>query len=285
METFSTQTHRPSVTARAAAAHRAVHQLLEGGAVFSDPLALPILGPGMEEALAVLPTDSRARRMRRFIAARTRLAEEALHAAIEKDGITQLVVLGAGLDTYAYRGAQRGALRAIYEVDHPGTQAWKRERLAAAGIDAPSNVHFVATNFEEGALEAALQQAGLDRGQGVFFTWLGVTPYLSRKAIRATLSLIAASPRSQVVFDYAEPPDTLDPRMRAMHDSHAQRVALIGEPWVSFFEPPALHSELRDLGFNRVHDAGPGDIARFFFPDSEADAPARGGHVLHAARD
>ena len=279
---FAQQAERPSLTARAAAAYRAAHQSLDGGRVFRDPLAAAILGEEGPGAMELLGTSDFAGRLRRFIAARTRLAEEALHAAIEQ-GVTQLVVLGAGLDTYAYRGEWRDRLRAIFEVDHPATQAWKRKRLERAGIEVPGNVHFVATNFEEGQLAQSLHAAGLDATQGVFFTWMGVIPYLTRDAIDATLSWIASVPQAHVVFDYAEPAHALDSSLREMQEHHAKRVAAIGETWKTFFEPAQLHSHLRELGFNAIHDLGPRGIAQLFYPNAAARAPERGAHVLHAA--
>jgi methyltransferase (TIGR00027 family) len=279
---FAQQEQEPSRTALAAAAHRAAHQLHDGAAVFRDPLALAILGEDAQTAVAALGDEPRSSRMRRFIAARTRLAEEALHAAIEK-GCRQLVVLGAGLDTYAYRGAQRDALASIFEVDHPGTQAWKRKRLAQAGIAIPSNLKFVPVNFEKERLADALRAAGFDEKAPSFFTWLGVVPYLTGDAVRSTLSYIAGLARSHVVFDYAEPPELLDPSYRAMHEHHAQRVAAAGESWNTFFDPPRLHEMLRSLGFATIHDLGPRGIAAHFYPDAMARAPERGGHVLHAA--
>src|SRR5208283_4755726 len=111
----------------AAAAHRAAHQVLEQGRIFADPLALRILGKDAETVAREAEKQPSARRMRIFIAARARFAEDALAAAVER-GVRQLVVLGAGLDTYAYRSPLRDRLR-IFEVDHPATQAWKRQCL------------------------------------------------------------------------------------------------------------------------------------------------------------
>ena len=125
------QSGKPSRTALAAARHRAAHQLLEYGRIFADPLALRILGEDADAIAREAAENPSARRMRIFIAARTRFAEDALAAAVER-GVRQLVVLGAGLDTYAWRGGMRERVR-IFEVDHPATQAWKRQRLAEAG--------------------------------------------------------------------------------------------------------------------------------------------------------
>jgi methyltransferase (TIGR00027 family) len=112
--------------------------------------------------------------MRIFIAIRTRFAEEALAAAVER-GAHQLVILGAGLDTYAYRGAFRDRLR-IFEVDHPATQAWKRQRLADAAISAPPGLTFAPIDFERETLAEGLKAAGFYPNEQTFFTWLGLVP-------------------------------------------------------------------------------------------------------------
>jgi methyltransferase (TIGR00027 family) len=128
------QTGTPSRTAWAAALHRAAHQVLEQGRIFSDPLALRILGRDAESVAREAEKHPLQRIMRIFIAVRTRFTEDALAAAIER-GVRQIVVLGAGLDTYAYRNALDARLR-IFEVDHPDTQAWKRQLLARGGDSA-----------------------------------------------------------------------------------------------------------------------------------------------------
>src|SRR5580698_3090474 len=143
------QSGQPSRTAFAAAVHRAVHQVLENGAIFADPLALRIVAPDSEDAEALVrDAEQHPQRcaMRIFIAARTRFAEDALVAAVA-GGAAQLVVLGAGLDTYAYRGAMLDRLR-IFEVDHPATQAWKRQRLAETAIPMPPALTFAPVDFE-----------------------------------------------------------------------------------------------------------------------------------------
>jgi len=144
------QAKEPSRTALAAAFHRAAHQVLEHGRIFTDPLALRILGLDADTLTREDRQHPSRRRFRIFIAVRTRFAEDALAAAVER-GVRQLVVLGAGLDTYAYRGECRDRLR-IFEVDHPATQAWKRQRLADAAIPLPSGLTFAPIDFERETL-------------------------------------------------------------------------------------------------------------------------------------
>ena len=267
------QAGQPSLTALGAATHRAVHQVLEGGRIFEDPLALKIIGRTAEDVAGEAAGHPRGLRL--FIAARTRFAEDALAAS----GASQLVVLGAGLDTYAYRTALK--LR-IFEVDHPATQAWKRERLAAAGIAIPESLVFAPVDFERETLADGLAKAGFDRGLRTFFTWLGVTPYLTEPAIFATLSFVAGM-RAEVVFDYANPPHSItDGDSRALQEALAARVAAAGESFKTYFDTDDLHQRLNALGFDELEDLGPSQIAARYLqrPGSTRD---KGGHILRAA--
>ncbi len=181
---------QPSRTALAAAAHRAAHQVLERGVIFPDPLAMRILDANGQEAIRRASADPSARPLRLFIAVRSRFAEDAL-AAATGHGLRQVVVLGAGLDTYAYRCTGSADIR-IFEVDHPATQAWKRECLASAGIGPPPTLTFVPVDLARETLGPALERAGFDSCRRAFFTWLGVVPYLEEPSVLATLRYVAS---------------------------------------------------------------------------------------------
>jgi methyltransferase (TIGR00027 family) len=255
--------------------------LLEHGSIFTDPLAVRILGEDAETIARQAAESPSGRMMRIFIAVRTRFAEDALAAAVER-GVRQLVVLGAGLDTYAFRGAMRERLR-VFEVDHPATQAWKRRRLDEAGIALPECLTFAPVDFERETLAGGLHDAGFDPAQQTFFTWLGVVPYLTEEAVWSTLGFIASLPNgAHVVFDYSDPPDSLSPEMRELHDRRAARVAELGEPWVNYFESGQLRARLMELGFSSVEDLGPAEIAARYFPTRAASTRAHGGHILRA---
>jgi methyltransferase (TIGR00027 family) len=277
------QPGQASRTALGAAGHRAAHQVLERGFIFSDPLALRILGPEAEEAVSEARLEPRKRGLRLFIAMRARFAEDALAAAIER-GATQLVVLGAGLDTYAYRAPLDARLR-VFEFDHPATQAWKREQLASAGIAIPGALTFAPVDFEREGLAEGLAAAGFDGAQQTFFTWLGVIPYLSEPAIFGTLAFIAGLPGgAHVTFDYSNPPESIaDPARRAAHEELAARVAAAGEVFRSHFDTDALHEKLRSLGFREIEDLGPAGMAARYFPDRPSSASGGGGHILRAS--
>ncbi len=266
----------------AAAWHRAAHQVLEEGRVFADPLALRILGEDAQSLVRWALEDPARRRTRLFIAVRTRFAEDALAAAIER-GVQQLVVLGAGLDTYAYRGTFRERVR-IFEVDHPATQAWKLERLADAAIPIPGNLTFAPIDFESQGLAEGLAAAGFDAAQQTFLTWLGVVPYLTRDAIWSTLGYIASLPHgAHVVFDYSDPPATLAPELRSSHEKRAARVAELGEAWVNYFEADELRLKLTALGFSEVEDLGPRQIVERYFPQRAGESAEKGGHIVRAS--
>ena len=277
---------RPSVTAQRAAILRAAHQLLESPRIFDDPLALPIIGAEAETALRAdlesFQMPSR-RWQRANVAARSRHAEDELAKAMRR-GVRQYVHLGAGLDTFAYRAGAEALAPRVFEVDHPSTQAWKRERLAERGLAATRPLAYVPIDFERQRLEDALGAAGLDLEEPAFFSWLGVTIYLTRDAILQTLRSVAGlAPGSAIVFTYAQSPDALNPEQRANFDMVAERVAVLGEPWRSFFDPPALAQDLRDIGFASIEDLGPAEIhARYFAERSDGFAPGPTGHLMLA---
>jgi len=274
---------QPSQTALAAAGYRAAHQVLEHGRIFTDPLALRILGDaGAQAAVRRAREDPRTARMRHFIAARSRFAEDRAAAAIER-GTGQVVILGAGLDTYAYRDARDSGVR-VFEVDHPATQAWKRGLLERASIAVPDEVAFVPVDFEREQLAGALVAARFDREAAAFFIWLGVVPYLSDAAIDATLAFIGGLPGGgAVVFDYSDPPESLDAAGRARHDALASRVASVGEAITTHFDPAALRERLGKHGFDRVEDLGPAQIAGRYYPRPGPRRRDRGGHLVWAS--
>ena len=184
------QVGQPSHTARSAAIYRAVHQVLEEGRIFKDPLAFRILG---EES---------------------------------------------------------GPL-----------------------------------DFERQTLANGLASAGFDRTEPSLFTWLGVVPYLSEDAIWSTLVSIASLPiGTQVVFDYGNPPELLPAQSRELHDAHAERVAELGEPWITFFETDVVRAKLQRVGFSEIEDLGPREISERYFPNRTTASPEHGGHVVRAAK-
>lgn len=279
---------QPSRTAERVARYRAAHQVLDQPPVLRDELAVAMLGPTTAAALRADPSAFATSRLASFLrasmAARARFAEDQL-AALRAGGLGQYVVLGAGLDTFAYRQVAPRPPLQVWEVDHPATQAWKRQRLAEAGVAVPPHLTFVPLDFERQSLPAALADAGFDLAGGALFAWLGVVPYLTVEAIRATLAFIAAASRGGggVVFDYLVEPAALSPLRRAVGDRMAAVVAADGEPWRSAFAPTALGGELRALGFAAAEDIPPETLnARYF--SARADGLRVGGlsHLMWA---
>ncbi len=258
----------PSKTAQRVALRRAAHQLLDHPRVFDDPVALAIIGEQTASLLRSEPErfeSSGSRHLRAFVAARSRFAEDELAMAIKR-GVRQYVVLGAGLDTFACRNPYPASDLHVFEVDHPATQAWKRKQMADSGISVRSPVTFVPTDFEKQTLSDALQRSDFKADQATFFSWLGVTPYLTLEATMATLCFIGARPEgSGVVFDYAVERSLLSPMEQMALDALSSRVARAGEPFQLLLDPAALMSMLRAAGFRHIEDLGPNEIeARYF---------------------
>jgi methyltransferase (TIGR00027 family) len=275
---------QPSQTARSAAAHRAIHQILEGGAIFKDPFASRILDERTAVSLNEMAADESLRPMRLFIAARSRFSEDALAACVAR-GVRQIVILGAGLDTFSLRNPFSDAGVRVFEVDYPATQAWKRERLKEAGLPLPASLTFVPVDFERQSLAEGLVGAGFRSDCPAFFQWLGVVVYLSREAILVTLDVIASIPASAVVFEYTEPFENHSPERRAHLVAIAERVAARGEPWLSFFNPTELSAILRDKGFANIEDLGFAEMVNRYSSALAAGLRSRpGGHVVRAER-
>jgi methyltransferase (TIGR00027 family) len=273
-----------SVTAVGAAGHRAAHQVLERGLIFADPLAVPILGPDADAAIALAKERPERRPLRLFIAMRSRFAEDSARRAVEQ-GVRQIVVLGAGLDTFAYRLEPTHDL-SVFELDHPATQADKRRRLTEAQIASPPHVAYVAHDFEHGSMTAALEAAGFDPSRRAFVIWLGVTPYLTEEAVYATLGELARFPGgAEVVFDYANPPEAIEEgTMRNFHQEMAERVAASGEPFRCYFDSAELHARARELGFSEIEDLDRTALIARYLPDlPTAPRSGPGGHVVRMA--
>jgi methyltransferase (TIGR00027 family) len=260
------QAGEPSRTARAAAMQRAAHQLLESPRVFDDPIALRVFGAEGVRWLGNNLDRYRtvgSRAMRAFLVMRSRYAEDQLAQAYAR-GVRQYVVLGAGLDTYAYRNPHRGLK--VFEVDHPDTQAWKRGRLAAQAIDIPRTTVYAPVDFERQTLAQGLKAAGFRADRPAFFSWLGVTIYLTPEAVAGTLAYVAARPAgSQVVFDFAPPPETLPLDERRRHFRSSASVARTGEPWIGYYRPDALTRQLRDAGFSSAVALASNDMNTRYF--------------------
>ena len=273
---------QPSRTARGAAAFRAIHQLLEGGAIFKDPFASRILDEQTAASLNELAADESLRPWRLFIAARSRFSEDAMADCVAA-GTRQVVVLGAGLDTFSLRNPFADLGVRVFEVDYAATQSWKRERIKAAGLIEPQSLVFAPTDFERESLSEGLTRVGFRPNQPAFFQWLGVVPYLTREAVWSTLKFISEVPQAVVVFDYAEPFRNYPAERRASVMAVAESAAARGEPWLSLFDPAELHELLRGEGFRTIEDLGLPEIAKRLYGDLRRDiAIGPGPHIVRA---
>ena len=278
---------RPSLTAHQVAVLRAAHQVLDDPKVLEDPLALDIAGTQTASRIWLGKRKLQTRfyrYLRAFVVARSRFVEEELHSAIQR-GVRQYVILGAGLDTFAYRHPHSSYDVRIFEVDHPATQAWKRRQLAEAMIAIPEALTFAPVDFEKEALADQLPAVGFHTEEPSFFSWLGVTMYLSRETVLKTIRSIAAciASGSEIVFDYVVPPSSLRFSHRVVYRALKHRMRAAGEPWRSVFDPSRLVHDLKTIGFRQVTDIGPEEINRRFF-NRRADKlrVSNSGHLIHA---
>jgi len=274
--------NEPSRTALMIARQRAAHQVLDHGSILYDPFAMKILREDEKDVLQFANAHPLASIGRLFTAARSRIAEDALSEAVER-GTLQIVVLGAGLDTFALRSPHGARQIRIYEVDHAATQAWKRQRLAEAQLAIPPRLIFVPVDFERDDLGETLVAAGFQRDAPAFFTWLGVVPYLTRDAIGSTLDYMASIQNSEVVFDYMEPPQAFSEEVRGLVMKRTEQLEKIDERWASRFEPAGIAAILGSLGFSEIEDINFQEITSRFGPAVQGLAPGQAGlHVVHA---
>jgi methyltransferase (TIGR00027 family) len=273
---------RASRTAVGVAIRRASHQLRDSPLVFRDPVAIPILGETYAKPLNAAVTafdDPFSRGMRAFLVARSRYAEDNLQRAVVQ-GVRQYVLLGAGLDTFAYRN-NHADLR-VFEVDHPATQTWKRELLARSQIAIPASLTFVPVDFEVQSLAEQLRMQGFDSNAPAYFAWLGVVPYLTLTAFRSTLAYIAERPPgSGVTFDYGQPRAAIPRLERIAHDALAARVGQIGEPFQLFFTPLDIAGELSS--FRSIEDLGSAEMTARYFAGRSDGLRVRGQSAQFAS--
>jgi len=304
---------QPSFTALTAAAARAAHLIVDGEpAIFADTMAGVMLGERAEEFLAyhqehgTHPVLAGARAQ---VTCRSRYAEDHLARAAE-GGIGQYVILGAGLDTFAYRSLLARRVR-VFEVDHPATQEWKRRarpspevpgsvtfvpadlladsrgdglRRAWPGPEVPGSVAFVPADLLADSLGDGLRRAGFDFGAPAFVSWLGVTMYLDDGAIERTAAVVGGlAPGTELVVDYMLPAGLRD----AAGDSYAEQVgqasAERGEPWLSLFTPDAMAALLARCGFGPARDVSQREmIPAGLWDRPDGLRPTELSHIAHA---
>jgi methyltransferase (TIGR00027 family) len=262
----------PSATALGVAWLRAVHQVRDGmPKLLDDPIAFRLLEPNGQEALLNhlnRNDDPISRGLRSHVVLRSRYAEDCLEEACRR-GVEQLVVLGAGYDTFAYRQPAWAQRLQIFEVDHPASQRAKRQRLTAAGIEVPSNAEWVGIDFETVALSDGLRASRFDFARPSFFSWLGVTMYLTLPAIEAVFRFVASLPRSsELVFTFSPKEGESSP-MAVL----AAQAAAVGEPWRTHLEPSWLSERLTSLGFSRIEMPTTAELTERYYRDRTDGLP------------
>lgn len=278
-------TRKPSNTALTAAAARAAHLLVDAEPhLFSDPLAARLLGDKAEELLGYHlrsgdhPLLSAARVQ---VTTRGRYAEERLAEAVAR-GVSQYVVLGAGLDTFAYR---TDLPVTVFEVDHPASQEWKRQALERSGTAIPESVSFVGVDFAAeatgDALVKRLAEHGFELERPSFFSWLGVTMYLTRESVAATLTQLPAG--AEIVASYLLPPEMRDEGGSAYANAIAPVAARRGEPWLSDFAPDEMSELLTAAGFGDItHASERESVDPALWERTDTLVPERLSQLVHA---
>lgn len=281
-----------SVTALVTAFSRAYHSSHARVKIFDDPLAVKMFSdealsffekntaeslkfldpelaaacPGREEALEAVMRVQNAP----VTLSRSRYTEDCLEEGLAA-GVKQYVILGAGMDTFAFRKPELLSRLEVFEVDHPSTQAGKLQRIAELGWETPPELHFVPHDFAGESLKTALERSAYDPHKRSFFSWLGVTVYLDRATVFDVLRAFTgiSAPGSTIVFDYFETdafnPEKAGKRVRMMQEI----VKRAGEPMKAGFDPSVLSEELAQVGLRLIEDLGPNEIEERYFKNRE----------------
>ena len=263
---------------------RAAHQLIDRPPVFEDPLSIRVLGAALPKMIRAELVERRRRwSARAAIAARSRFAEDEIARAVDR-GVVLCVVVGAGLETFAYRNPYRYGLEVV-EVDTPPTQQWKRRRLAEAGIAEPGWVTFAPADLTQTSLEVALLEADVRLDRPTIVVMLGAVIFLPQHVLDTTIHLLARLPApSGLVFDYAIVDRLLDPEPLAEREATRRAAAAVGEPMLTFLDPAVIRADLERAGFTAVEDLDVDGMNERYFADRSDGlrlAPS-GRHVLAA---
>ncbi|MCC8982243.1 class I SAM-dependent methyltransferase [Bradyrhizobium acaciae] len=295
----------PSRTALVASLMRALHSRSDPFPLLDDPWGDRLVFESerermTERILARMDSDTRARALRTpatvldefllnntafpGVVIRSRYAEDALRDATTR-GISQYVLIGAGLDSFSLRRPAFSDALTIFEIDHPATQTMKIQRIQQCGMSLPPSVHFIAADLANEDLVSVLARSPFRMGEKAFFSWLGVTVYLTRDANLATLRAVATcgAPGSELVFTYVDQAEFAPDASRSPHRENARAVAQIGEPWISGFNPDEIGNDLAGVGLELVEDLdGKAIWGRYQGANTTLRQPSAGLHIALA---
>jgi len=240
---------KASRTAMGTAYLRAAHQLLDSPPlILVDDVTGKLIDKDIAEQIVASPErfqTTERRELRSHVVLRSRYAEDRLFDSLKR-GIKQYIILGAGFDTFAYRQPDWAGALDIFEVDQIETQKEKLLRLREAGIIIPANTHHISIDFEEESLFEGLKKSHISFEKPAFFSWLGVSMYLTESAVDAVLRTIIKFPKgSEIVFTFSQP--------RGISlSSFINRVSKAGEPFKSYFTMEAMEKRLREIGLSKI---------------------------------
>jgi methyltransferase (TIGR00027 family) len=273
----------PSETAMGVARLRAMHQLRDGEPkILDDPVTPRLLGAKLVERIRQADLSAEPpglAGLRSHVVLRSRYAEDRLHDAVAR-GVAQFVLLGAGLDTFAYRQPAWAHGLRVFEVDHAASQAAKRRLLAERGIEAPSNVRYATADFEApDTIVRALAEQGFDMTRPAVAACLGVIVYLTMPAVDGLLQFGARlAEGSELIFTISAPHEQT-------RETFAARAAAVGEPWLTFLAPDDVLRRLRAFGFRDAFQPTIEALtARYFSGRSDALPPPRRSTLVVALR-
>ena len=275
---------KASATATGVAVARGAHRCCDHAPwVLDDPFALQLAGPRWAEiqsaSEAAFP-EAALRQSRASVVARSRYAEDRLVSG----GFRQYVILGAGLDSFAWRRADLIGWLRLFEVDHPASQSWKRDRITELNLPVRDGHVFAPVDFETEPLRDALTRAGLDWSQPVFFSWLGVLIYLTPEAITATLNTVSRSGAgSEIVLSYDAPDAFLDDTAREMVKIEARQLAAVGEPYRTRMSPAQAETLIESAGLEVAEHLAPQALYdRYFTERSDGLRPSTAERLIAA---
>jgi methyltransferase (TIGR00027 family) len=204
-------------------------------------------------------------RARGSIVARARFIED-LVIEQSKQGISQYVLLGAGLDTFAQRRQEIASKLQIYEIDQPDTQTWKQQRLIELGFGIPEWLHFVSVNFELSSWWKQLLDAGFDTTKPAIVACAGVSIYLTKEAVFATLRQIATlASGSKLVMTYLLPIELVDEEDKTMQEISERGARASGTPFISFFAPKEIMALAHKAGLKNTETISATDLTKRYF--------------------